>query len=657
MTEHGHFRVGDLTIDLGRGRVMRAEEEIALPKLSYDLLLFLTRAAPNLVSMDELMQGVWPRLIVSPETVSQRVKLLRDALGDDPKAPRYIAGLRGRGYQIVAPVEKLTGEQLGETPCSPTRAISSEPQLTDERAPSAATVNQVAVASAVPTPDALTRRLRTRYWLAIAAVLLIAGLLFAMHFLSAPRQEVVNAVPPKTTSQAAFSPPPRSVAVLPFVNMSGDANDEYFSDGLSEELLATLVRVDDLQVAARTSSFSFKGSSADIQTIGRRLNVAAVLEGSVRKTGERMRITAQLINTETGFHLWSETYDRDLKDVFALQSEVAVAVANAMRVRLLGDDVKQLSVGGTQNPKAFDAYLRGRKLRSATQTEESLKEQLAAYDEAISADPGFALAHSRRALVLANIGDSASDDSVRTRHFSDARQAVEQAIKLSPQSGEPYLTRASLLTLTTLDFEQIEAALRRAKTLEPGNAEILSVYAYFAVVFERADALEAADRAVALNPLEPTQYWHRGVVLYFLKRHAEARAAFREALRLGATDAPSLWAGLNELAAGNAAGAAQFCEPYGIVNCLAIAYWQLNRQEEAAAALQELIEERGDFLAYQYAQFYAQSGDTKKALDWLDRALKVRDYQLIEMKVDPLLEPLRETQRFKDIVEQLNFPD
>jgi len=168
------------------------------------------------------------------------------------------------------------------------------------------------------------------------------------------------AAAPTSAAPTAFSPPPHSIAVLPFVNMSRDKEQEYFSDGLTEELLNSLARINELQVAARTSAFSFKGKDTDIGTIARKLNVAAVLEGSVRRSGNTVRITAQLINAITGFHLWSETYDRDLGDVLKLQTEIATAVAGALKVTLLGDVATKIEVGGTRNPAALDAYLRGR---------------------------------------------------------------------------------------------------------------------------------------------------------------------------------------------------------------------------------------------------------------------------------------------------------
>src|SRR6516164_8491776 len=224
----------------------------------------------------------------------------------------------------------------------------------------------------------------------------------------ATRQSQERATAPTAAEHAtapvppvAFNPPPHSIAVLPFVNMSGDPSQEYFSDGLTEEILNSLSRINELQVAARTSSFSFQGEHPDIATVAHKLNVASVLEGSVRRSGHTVRITAQLNNAVTGFHLWSQTYDREISDVLKLQTEIATAVASALKVRLLGDEAARIELGGTRNPAAFDAYLRGLKLaRAAAADSASTLASIAAYTEAVRLDPNYAIALAGRGYTL-----------------------------------------------------------------------------------------------------------------------------------------------------------------------------------------------------------------------------------------------------------------
>jgi TolB-like protein len=459
---------------------------------------------------------------------------------------------------------------------------------------------------------------------------------------------------------APFNPPPHSVAVLSFANMSGDAKDEYFSDGLSEELLNTLVRINGLQVAARTSSFSFKGTAADVPTVGRKLNVGAVLEGSVRKAGERVRITAQLINAISGYHLWSQTYDRDLKDIFALQTEIASAVAAAMKVTLLGDAKQRLSDGGTRNPDAFDAYLRGRKAASAAD-QPSLRAAVGAFDEAIALDPAYALAYARRGEALALLANDWVFDPTQSQQlYLKARASADKAIAMAPGAAQGYGSLATVLSLTTLDYRAIDTALRRSVNMEPGNAELQSSYANFTGRLGRADALDAANRAITLNPLDALAHRGRGRILLYARRFAEARASFREALRLEDSHISRSWVGWNELAAGRPEAALPYCEAdrdsWYSQTCLAIAYHRLGRRKEAAAMLERMKAEQGTRSAFQYAEVYAQFGQIKEALQWLATAKDVKDPGLFEIKVDPFLDPIRRTPRFQEIVTALNLP-
>ncbi len=256
--------------------------------------------------------------------------------------------------------------------------------------------------------------------LAIVVVVVAGGLAyFAIDkFWASKQQPSPPTAPaaPASTAPIAFAPPPHSIAVLPFVNMSGDKEQEYFSDGLTEEILNSLARVNELQVSARTSAFSFKGKDVKIGTIARELNVGAILEGSVRRSGHTVRVTAQLNNAVTGFHLWSQTYDRDLRDVLALQTEIANAVASALKVTLLGGVASKIEAGGTQNPAAFDVYLRASKAYREEQNDKDLQAAIAIYTEAIRLDPEYALAYSDRSLAFSKFGSKSGIRScVRTR--------------------------------------------------------------------------------------------------------------------------------------------------------------------------------------------------------------------------------------------------
>lgn len=269
--------------------------------------------------------------------------------------------------------------------------------------------------------------------------------------------------PTRNSSPSTFAPPAHSIAVMPFVNMSGDAKDDYFSDGLSEELLHALTRVNELHVAARTSSFSFKGTAVDIPTVARRLNVRTVLEGSVRRAGDRVRITTQLIDAVSGYHMWSQTFDRELDDILALQTEIANSVARVLKITLLGEGQQKLVVGGTADPFAFDAYLRGRHGESI-QDQANLRAALPALDEAVTLDPNYALAHAFRADVLAQLaGMWAQDAKERQRFNADARASADKAVALAPESGRVYSALAGVLT-PSIESRKLQRCCRKSRT-------------------------------------------------------------------------------------------------------------------------------------------------------------------------------------------------
>lgn len=474
-------------------------------------------------------------------------------------------------------------------------------------------------------------------------------------------KQVANDAPAGgATPVETFSPPAHSVAVLAFANMSGDEEDEYFSDGLSEELLQALAQIDELKVAARTSSFSFKGTAVDIPTVGRKLNVGAVLEGSVRKANGRLRVTAQLIDAVTGYHIWSENFDRELKDVIALQSDIALAVASALEVRLLGDAKKVRTPGGTLNPKALDFYLRGR-AGERIQDEKNLRSALAALDEAVALDPAFANAHALRADVLTQLVLGHVRDPAEKRDFSaDALRSARRAVAIAPDSGWAQRKLGRVLSRVTSDYAATEAAYRRSLELDPGMADALVGYASFAILMGRTDALPSIERARVLDPLSPSVLANLGMVQFYSRKFDAARESLLQATKLWDNRVTIDWLAVNELAAGAPAAALPYCEgqspSWSTHLCLAIAYEKLGRSSEAKAKLQDLKDEYGDDAALQIATIYAQWGRPSEAIKWLEKAVELQDPGLIEIKVDPLLDPIRKIDRFQHLVAGLHFP-
>jgi serine/threonine-protein kinase len=416
-----------------------------------------------------------------------------------------------------------------------------------------------------------------------------------------------------------------------------------------------------LQVAARTSSFSFEGEHPDVATVAHKLNVACVLEGSVRRSGHTVRITAQLNNAVTGFHLWSQTYDRDIGDVLQLQTEIAAAVAESLKVTLLGDVAAKIELGGTRNPDAFDAYLRGMKA-DARGDAKAYPDAVEAYTEAIRLDPNYALAFARRSIAYSNYAAEFAASTAIREYFDKALPDAHQALAIAPELAEGYLALALFLE-GSLDFAKGSKAHERARALAPGNAEVLRLSGQFAAYMGHTDlGLTALRRAVVLDPLNPHSYEVLGEALFYARRYEDTVVAATDAISLDSGYERAYgYRGLAHYGLGDFEHARTSCEvkpSYWISQwCLALTYEKLGPHAKAEATLAKFKAESGDASAYQYATVYAQRGNVLQALEWLDTAVRVRDPGVVYLKTDPLMDPLCKEPRFQAIERALNFPN
>jgi tetratricopeptide (TPR) repeat protein len=382
----------------------------------------------------------------------------------------------------------------------------------------------------------------------------------------------------------------------------------------------------------------------------------------VRRSGRRIRVTAQLNNAVTGFHVWSQTYDRELSDVLKLQTEIASAVASALKVTLLRDVGAEMKVGGTRNPAAYDAYLRAASAFWQASSASENESARAGYQEAVRLDPNFALAYAEWSIAFDSATEFTHGPAVGDL-YRQARAPALKAVALAPELAEGHLALA-FVQLNSLDFERASEEFQRAVTLAPGNARVLRDYSTFAVSMGRTDAgIAAARRAAALDPLNVESYGHLSGALLSARRYGEALTAYQDGTLLGPKDPkwPALGASIY-YALGDFEKVRAVCEGVGeaaenFQDCLALAYHKLGRQADAETALARFKTLEGDAGAYGYATIYAQWGDTPKALGWLETALRLRDPQLVNLKTEPLLDPLRQEPRFKAIERQLKFPE
>ena len=500
-----------------------------------------------------------------------------------------------------------------------------------------------------PAAAASGRRSR-RAWLAVGVAVVIVAV---AAYLLVEKPWIAKPPPP-----AAFAPPPHSIAVLPFTNLSGDPSQEYFSDGLTEEILNALSTIEGLQVSARTSSFSFKAKDTDIGVIAHRLNVGAVLEGSIRRSDHSIRVTAQLIDAATGFHLWSKTYDEESGDVLKLQTEIANAVAQALKVTLVGNDLAaKIALGGTSNLAAFDAYLRGVRMsgRNDVKTEQ---DAIAAFTEAIRLDPNFGLAFARRSASYMNATDFATGSAIRD-FYDKALADAHQAIALVPGLSPGHAALANYYEAAMHDFAQAAEEYERAQSVTRRSCGGCGLFAVF--MGHSESGLAELRRGVVLDPLNPDEYSNLSLGLYFSRRYREAVDAATHAISLGSKNLdPHANRGLAYYGLGDYEHARSSCEAtpeyWRSQQCLAVTYDKLGRHAEAEATLAKMKATSGDDAAYQYAEIYAQWGNLPKALESLDTAMRLRDGALEYLKTDPLMDPLRKEPRFEAVMRELKFP-
>jgi TolB-like protein/DNA-binding winged helix-turn-helix (wHTH) protein/Tfp pilus assembly protein PilF len=584
---HVIYEFGEFQLDALR-RVLssrRDGEPLQVSARVFDALLYFVEHAGQLLDKRTLLQALWPNVVVEESSLPQTIHALRQILGEHPDEHRFIVTVPGRGYRFVADVAM--------------RAV-------DEPVPATAELDTQALAT--------RRRYGKLLTLTAVALALIAGLVFWL--LRAPEQE-------QRTSDSSSIP---SIAVLPFVDMSPEGNQQYFADGLSEEVLNLLAQSAALRVIARTSSFSFRDRSADVATIADRLHVTHVLEGSVRKSGERIRITAQLVDAATSVHLWSASYDRDLRDVFAVQEDIAASVAASLQVTLIGSD--RPLAGETNSPLAFERYLQGRFFFQRRGSAEDLARARTYFEQALEVDPTYARAWAGLAGAYWVGGDVG--EPVTAANLPKWRNAVEQALRFGPNLAEAH-ARAAQYYWMKGDVRQADGHFERARALSPSDVLVLGMSAGRALRDGRLnEALALQRRAVTLDPLSATYRIALANYLIAAGQWEEAKAELRKALELSPTSLnnyASLCRILIVQQRLDEALAAIGHVPQGPVRdaCQALAYQAMGDAAAADAALARLTAlaetSQPDLtVVISIAEVYAFRGDSDTTFAWLARA-------------------------------------
>ncbi len=494
-----------------------------------------------------------------------------------------------------------------------------------------------------------TKASRSRVWIYVVTIggAISIGLFFLGRYTVTSKQS------------GSVEAPAKSIAVLPLVNTSGDSGNDYFSDGLSEELIAVLAKIPGLKIIGRSSSFLFKGKSDDSRAIGEKLGVTNLLEGSVRKQGDRVRIVAELINAADGRTLWSETYDRELKDVFAVQSEIATAVTEQLKIKLLGAPAKSDAAPSNNNLAAYNALQQGT-FYFRLSTEEGTRKATEFYGEAIRLDPRYALAYTqlsaawRQLAATWLVGGGEANEG-----FTKARNAAQTALSLAPDLAAAHEALGWVLLTPDLDFAAAQAEFRRAEKLAPADAGPKFALSFlFAAQGQLAEAENIMRHTLPLDPLGVTRYLNLARILIAGGRYDEAEAALRKAIELQPA-AARLHAYLTTLDVirGNAVAALQDAqlEPKGFWRdyALALALQIQNDRGAADAALQKLINENAVSGPFQIATVYGLRKEPDKMFQWLERAYTEHDPGLTQLLGTPFILNYRDDPRFAALCQKL----
>ena len=463
--------------------------------------------------------------------------------------------------------------------------------------------------------------------------------------------------PPQIT--AAAPPSQKSIAVLPLLNESGNPADEYFSDGLSEELIAALAQIKELKVIGRSSSFRFKDKKEESKTIGEKLGVSTLLEGTVRKQGNAVRIVAELVNAADGRELWSRIFDRELKDIFAVQAEIAQAVAASLELTLLGTEEKSAKNAATKSVEAHNAYLQGH-FYFERRNLDDYRTSVSFFDQAIRLDPDYAMAYAERSEAWTWIADQSSEKQKEA--WAAARSDAEKAVAIDPHLAEAHAALGWVRFFAEWKFDEGLAELRRAQQLSPGNPTANDLLARVVVYLgQNQEAEKLARQAIELDPLAYLARSNLARVLFAEGKLDEAEASARKAAELQPTAAGShRWQVAVAIHRGDGEAAlreAQLEPNEGFRHFeLALAHYARRDRPAADAALAELIAKDRDVLAYQIAEVYAWRGETDKAFEWLQVSFNNHDTGTLSLLIDPLMRGLHDDSRYNAMLSKIGLP-
>jgi len=623
------LRFDTFELDLRAGELHKRGVKLRLQGQPVQLLAILLQSAGNLVTREELRGQLWPAdtFVDFDHSLHNAIGRIREVLGDSPEIPRYIETLPRRGYRFIAPVEEVQAPRISEANGSKT------PE---------------AVAAAPPT----TRRAAFAVILCFCSAIGLAAWVVWQHY-----------------SVTSAAPHIHSLAVLPMQNLSGDAAQEYFADGMTDELITDLAKLNALRVISRTSVMRYKGTKKGLPEIARELNVDAIVEGSVMRSGNRVRITAQLLHAPTDKHLWAETYERDLGDVLKLQNEVAQAIAQQVRAQVTPLQQARLRTARTVNPEAFEAYLRGRYYMTNQFTMvQPLNTAKSYFEESIRKDPGFALAYSGLADSYVYLAFFGQGQLPPDRAYRSAKEALQKAEELDDSIGETHDTLGVMSWRFEWNWDAADQEFNHAIALAPSYSCAHEDRAgYLSFIGRRADALAEMAKSNELDPGPGSAMTEAGV--YFQLRDFESLV---ETSRRGIASYPNEWVEHYSLGIGyegtgkRLEAISEYQKAIEMSNgdqdataSLAHAFAGIGRRAEAEKILRDLEQKSKSAYVSPYilATVYAGLDEKDKAFEFLERAYQERSLDISwHLKGDLRIDNLRSDPRFETLLRRVGLP-
>ena len=648
------FRFGVFEADVKAGELRRNGHRLRLSEQPLQILLMLLERPGEVVSREELRGRLWQEQSFGDfdHGLNNAVLRLREALGDSCDNPRFVETVHRRGYRFIAPVRMVSpAHKLAEGSASAAESpVGIGHEVLRPMAPS--------VINAAPDsvwPGRLAANLgspRTLLALVLIGVTAVALLIAVL------------------THWSAYKSPgaPASLVVLPLENLSGDPNQDYFADGMTDELTANLAKIRSLRVISRSTAMAYKGTRQPLSQIARELHVEAVVEGTVLRAGDRVRITAELVQVSSDHHLWADTYESQMGDVLALQNRVSSAIVNEIRINLTPGDRQRLAGSPSVHPQAYENYLKGRYYWNK-RTNQSLARAIDYFGQAVQQDRQYALAYAGLADSYSILGATIYGSVPTVEAAGKAKDAAEKALLIDPQLAEAQTSLATVKFNYDWDWMGAEAGFRRAIQLDPNYATAYQRYSLYLMAMGRVQSsLEQIDRARQLDPLSISINFSDGWRLYLARQYGKAAQQMRDTLEMDPGN------GLVHLILGQAyeymgdsgpaltelRKAASLSPETPLMTAgLAAAYARSGNRAEALKSLASLsTQAQHEYVSpYYIAVIYAALGESNQALDWLDKAYADRSNGMVFLRMDPDLDPLRGNPRFEAIQKKLQFPD